>query len=288
MGASASANGGWDTAASLRLHDAFGRIEEESNAFLDQSLSPRGSGMLYELVATLGFGPGAQVLDLGCGEGGHTVELARRFGFAVLGIDPIVRHIETAQAALIRAEAEDPGIGARVRFEVGDAEHLPLDDSSADLVWCRDVFELIPDIYAACAEMRRILRPDGRAVVYQTMAGDRLEPREAAWLFPTMACLPENMEREFIEGAIHASGLDVVECLDLGPEWGEYGQEQTGRGAQKMIRAARLIRAPERYIERFGRENYEIALGDCLWHIYRLIGKLRDVVFVLKRTDAGH
>jgi hypothetical protein len=33
--------------------------------------------------------------------------------------------------------------------------------------------------------------------------------------------------------------------------------------------------------ERFGRENYDIALGDRLWHVYHLIGKLSDRVYLL-------
>ena len=39
-------------------------------------------------------------------------------------------------------------------------------------------------------------------------------------------------------------------------------------------------------LERFGKDNYDIALGDGLWHVYRLIGKLSDRVYVLAAPDA--
>ena len=78
-------------------YDPYPRIEEEFNAALDVSLDPAGPDQLYELAAGLGLPAGAAVLDVGCGEGGHTMELARRFGFAVTGIDPVERHIEISR-----------------------------------------------------------------------------------------------------------------------------------------------------------------------------------------------
>jgi hypothetical protein len=49
---------------------------------------------------------------------------------------------------------------------------------------------------------------------------------------------------------------------------------------------ARLLRQPDRYIERFGRQNYDIAVADYLWHVYRMIGKLRERVYVLSLTGS--
>jgi hypothetical protein len=67
----------------------------------------------------------------------------------------------------------------------------------------------------------------------------------------------------------------------LGTEWGEYTQEHGPRPDRHLLHAARLIRDPGRYISRFGQENYDIKLGDCLWHIYRMIGKLSSRVYLL-------
>jgi hypothetical protein len=54
-----------------QAYETFPQIEEEFSAALDASLSPRGPDMLFDLVADLGFAPGAVVLDVGCGEGSH-------------------------------------------------------------------------------------------------------------------------------------------------------------------------------------------------------------------------
>jgi hypothetical protein len=61
----------------------------------------------------------------------------------------------------------------------------------------------------------------------------------------------------------------------------EHAQEHTRRPGRHLLHAARLIRDPDRYITRFGQANYDIKLGDCLWHIYRMIGKLSSRVYLL-------
>ena len=71
------------------FYDDYPRVEEAFQAVLDESLHPRGPEMLYEMVSNLGLRPGANVLDLGCGEGQQALKLARDFGLAVHGIDPV-------------------------------------------------------------------------------------------------------------------------------------------------------------------------------------------------------
>lgn len=62
-------------------------------------------------------------------------------------------------------------------------------------------------------------------------------------------------------------------------------QEDTGEPGRRLLHAARLLRDPERYIAKFGRSAYDIMLGDCLWHVYRMIGKLSARVYLLKATE---
>jgi SAM-dependent methyltransferase len=269
-------------ALSLSQHDSFELIEEEFNEALDRSLGPRGPDMLYDLVGELRLAAGAVALDVGCSEGKHTFELARRFGLTVLGIDPVARHLESARR---RLAGEEAGLERRVTFEVGRAEQLPATASSADFVWCRDVLCMVEDLEGAYGEFRRVLKPGGRALVYQMFTTDSLEPREAGFLLPTMGCVPESMEPETTDRAIRAAGLEIEQCIVLGPEWGEFGQEQSGKPARKLLHAGRLLRQRERFVRRYGQENYNIALGDCLWHVYRLIGKLSDRVYVLSAPE---
>ncbi len=269
----------------MQSYDAFARIEEEFNDALDESLDPCGPEMLYERVAELALPAGATALDVGCGEGTHAIELAKRFRFSVVGIDPVPRHIDIARRNLANEALSDPVLADMVGFKVGAAEDLPVESGSVDLVWCRDVLVHVDDLAAAYTGIRQALRPRGHALVYQMFSTEQLESREAAWLLPTMGCVPANMSPAATEEAIRVAGLEVKSCLVLGTEWGEYAQERTGRGGRKLLHAARLLRDPARYVRQYGRENYDIALGDCLWHIYRLIGKLSDRVYLVSPTS---
>lgn len=73
------------------------------------------------------------------------------------------------------------------------------------------------------------------------------------------------------------------DCIEVGLEWGECGQEHSGKAGRRLLHAARLLREPERYKARFGDSAYDIMLADCLWHVYRLLGKMSERVYVLSK-----
>jgi SAM-dependent methyltransferase len=245
----------------------FPPIEEAFRAALDESLRPRSPDLLYEIVAELRLPEGSPVVDVGCGDGTHSHRLAERFGFSVVGIDPFPPDVDEG----------------RVRFVRGSAEALPVDDGTVDLVWCRDILVHVADLDGAYAEFHRVLRYGGHALVYQTFATGRLEPREAEWLWRALGVVVASAASARAEAAIAASGLRIEERIDLGSEWGEWTEEQSGAVARKLLHAARLLRQPDRYRARFGEAAYEIALGDCLWHVYAMLGKLERRVYLLTR-----
>jgi SAM-dependent methyltransferase len=263
------------------FYDAYPRIEEEFQAVLDTSLQPRGPELLYHLVDELRLPREATVVDVGCGEGRQALELAERFGFSVRGIDPVQRHIELVNAALASAAARRPELGSSVRFERGTAEALRVAGDSVDLVWCRDVLVHVADLHRAYAEFRRVLRRNGHILVYQMFGTDRLEPREAAWLWATAGVVPESARPERTEAAIVAAGLRVDRCVELGTEWSEWAEEHSAKSSRILLHAARLLRAPERYIGQFGQAAYDVKLGDCLWHVDIMIGKLSPRIYLL-------
>ena len=265
----------------VESYDAFVPIEDEFRAALDESLHPRNPDLLYEIVRDLGLADEALVVDVGCGKGTHSYRLAERFGFSVVGIDPMPGHVDSATAGLASV---DPALARRVRFTLGRAEAVPVDDGAADLVWCRDVLVHVADLERAYAEFHRVLRDGGRVLVYQMFATDRLEPREAAWLWRALGIAAGSTDPARTDAAIDASGLRVDERIELGSEWGEWSEERSGAVGRRLLHAARLLRDPERYSARFGRTAYEIMLGDCLWQIYAMIGKLERRVYVLTKT----
>lgn len=105
----------------------------------------------------LQIAPGERVLDVACGAGQLSLPAARA-GAEVAGIDIAPNLVEQARS---RARAE----GLDIRFEEGDAEELPYDEASFDLV-----FSLIGAMFAprpeqVAAELIRVCRPGGRLVM---------------------------------------------------------------------------------------------------------------------------
>jgi 2-polyprenyl-3-methyl-5-hydroxy-6-metoxy-1,4-benzoquinol methylase len=262
-----------DAEARMQGHDQYDLIEEQFNQELDSSLHPSGPDSLFGYVAEMGLPAGAAVVEAGCGEGEHAVELATRFGFQVTGVDPVPRLVQAAQ--------QNAPPGCPVTFTTGTAGNLPLPSGSADLVWCRDVLCLVEDLHGAYREFRRVLKPGGRALIYQMFTTSSLSPAEAAFLLPVMGCWTSAMRPENTEAAIASAGLRIDRCIELGSEWGEYSHEHVPARTRHLLHAARLLRDPGRYIARFGQQNYDIKLGDCLWHIYRMIGKLSSRIYLL-------
>src|SRR5256886_2636110 len=100
--------------------------------------------------------PDARVLDVGCGPGTITADLAARVpGGDVTGIDAAADVL--AQA---RQEAERRGLD-NVRFDTGDVYHLDFADGTFDVVHAHQVLQHLTDPGAALREMRRGCRPGG-------------------------------------------------------------------------------------------------------------------------------
>lgn len=190
----------------LAAHRSFDEVEPQLHAALGESLNPRGPDALYDLVAECALPAGAKVVDVGCGRGRQSLELARRFGLDVLGVDPVNRHGEVEQ--VLASSVLDAG---SVRFDAGIAERLPVGDASVDFIFCRD--------------------------------------------------------------SIMFAKLDEAAA-----------EEVDGTPAQRLLWASRLLRQRERYVSEFGIDRYDIMLGDCLWHAYRLIGKLTGYACTFSRT----
>jgi SAM-dependent methyltransferase len=121
-------------------------------------------------VLTVDFGrlqiaPGDRVLDLGCGGGRHSFEVARRGG-RVVAMDTDRGELDRVIATFAAmAEAGELADGASARAVLGDASRIPFPDGSFDKVIAAEVLEHLPADQIAMNEITRILRPGGMAAV---------------------------------------------------------------------------------------------------------------------------
>jgi len=125
--------------------------------------------------------PGLTVLDVGCGPGTITLDLAEAVAPGrVLGIDVVAEPLDAA-----RASAEARG-DATTEFGLGDVYDLDLPDDSVDVVHAHQVLQHLSDPVAALREMRRVCRPGGlvaaRDADYAAMVWYPADPRLDDWM----------------------------------------------------------------------------------------------------------
>ena len=101
-----------------------------------------------------------RILDVGCGQGGPTLELARLSGGHVTGLD-----INQAALDELVARAAAEGLSARVQAVHGSMSDLAFDDASFDIVWCEGALYAI-GFERALREWQRLIRPGGFLVMH--------------------------------------------------------------------------------------------------------------------------
>jgi arsenite methyltransferase len=126
-------------------------------------------------------GPGAVVLDLGCGAGTDLLTAAQMVGASgrAIGVDMTPSMLDQAADS-----AREMGL-ANVELYESLIEALPLEDASVDLVISNGVIDLVPDKDAVFDEIERVLRPGGRLqladVIVHTEVSEDARERIDLW-----------------------------------------------------------------------------------------------------------
>jgi ubiquinone/menaquinone biosynthesis C-methylase UbiE len=123
--------------------------------------------------------PGLELLDVGCGPGTITADLARRVAPGrVVGID-------RSEEVIAQARAHAAKEGVAVAIQPGDVYALEFPDASFDLVHAHQVLQHLTDPVSALREMRRVTRPGGSVAVrdsdYSCFAWAPLDPLLTRW-----------------------------------------------------------------------------------------------------------
>jgi ubiquinone/menaquinone biosynthesis C-methylase UbiE len=158
--------------------------------------------------------PGLDLLDVGCGPGTITADLASRVAPGrTIGID-------RAGAVLDQAKAHAADRGVAVEFRPGDVYALDFPDASFDVVHAHQVLQHLTDPVRALGEMRRVLRPGGVVAVrdsdYSCFSWAPLDPALTHWLATYRAVARRNGAEpdagRFLKGWALAAGFDRVDA----------------------------------------------------------------------------
>jgi len=173
---------------------------------LGHSFHPGGLKLTERLGQLLQLTAHSRVLDAASGTGASAVFLAERFGCEVLGID-----YSTQNVARANEQAKSKGLGARIRFELADAELLPAPDASFDAVICECAFCTFPDKSTAASEFARVLCPGGRVGI-SDLTRLRVLPKELDGLLAWIACIADAQPVENYAAHLNSAGLVVQQA----------------------------------------------------------------------------
>jgi SAM-dependent methyltransferase len=182
--------------------------------------------------------PGETVIDLGSGAGFDCLLAAKQVGprGRVIGVD-------MTQEMLIRARANAARIGAKnAEFRLGELEHLPVADNTADVILSNCVINLVPDKAQVFREAFRVLKPGGRLAISDVVNTAPLSPELAADRTLICGCVVGAAPAQQIEAWLADAGFCGIR-VTLKPESRELiATWAPGRGVENYVVSA-LIEA---------------------------------------------
>jgi arsenite methyltransferase len=178
--------------------------------------------------------PGETVVDLGSGAGFDCLLAAKQVGpqGRVIGVDMTHEMLAKARANAIRLDA------GNVDFRLGEIEHLPIADATADVILSNCVINLVPDKAQVFREAYRVLKPGGRLAISDVVNTKPLTPDLATDRALVCGCVAGAAPALEVEAWLRDAGFRDVrvmvkpESRDLIASWAP------GRGIENYVASA--------------------------------------------------
>lgn len=205
-------------------------------------------GVGERLVRHAGVGPDDDVLDVACGTGNATIPAAST-GARVTGLDLTSRMLEVA-----RRRADDAGVD--VDWIEGDAEELPFDDASFDVVMSAFGCMFAPRHEVVADELARVLRPGGRLAVASWTADGAIGDffRTVGAHLPAMPDIVDPPLRwgdeQYVGELFEGTGIEfafVRESWTIGHDSGPAALDCYTTAFGPVVEARRLAEAEQRW-----------------------------------------
>jgi len=180
--------------------------------------------------------PGEIVLDLGSGAGFDCFLAARQVGPSgrVIGVDMTPEMVIKARA---NARADEC---ANVEFRLGEIEHLPVADSSVDVIISNCVINLSPDKGQVLAEAFRVLKPGGRLAISDIVAVKPIPAEMQTCLDAYCGCIAGALPAAKIESLLLVIGFSDAAVI-VNPASREFIKDWfPGSQAEEYVRSAAI------------------------------------------------
>lgn len=184
---------------------AAGYSSDAVAMLLGPSYHPGGLTLTRRLLHAVALSAGERLVDVASGLGTTALLATEEYGAWVDGLELAAGNVAQATAA-----AAGAGLGDRVQFHVGDAESLPFDDASADVVVCECALCTFPDKPTAASEIARVLRTGGRLGLTDVTADRNQLPDELTGLTAWVACVADARTAEEYRTILMRAGLTVL------------------------------------------------------------------------------
>jgi arsenite methyltransferase len=178
--------------------------------------------------------PGETVIDLGSGAGFDCLLAARQVGpeGRVIGVDMTHEMLRKARDNAARVGA------ANVEFRLGEIEHLPVADSTADVIVSNCVINLVPDKAQVFREAFRVLKPGGRLAISDVVNIRALTAELASDRALVCGCVAGAAPADSVRGWLEAAGFRDVR-IDVKPESRDLvASWAPGRGIEDYVASA--------------------------------------------------